>query len=401
MSIAVTIAATKDYTYACGIQARRVQAATRHIPEGHIILVGDKSKELRAICELYKSIMPKQGDKKWEVHLLAYEGMEDNHVNYLEAAQLRIGALRQAAFTKARELGVDRCLSLDSDVLPPAHAVRCMEQMLEFDNGYYAISTCTYPSQGGGGFLGGRGTPQRQIQQDWYEDERDIPQAARDELKTLRDEMTEFSKIKEPTAENRKAFEAKAQKLGELEKSLEKYPPKGNVWQMNALHWRPRGWLDNAYPAIGRGAVLPSDWCGFGCTMMNSEALAFAQFDGYDGKGTEDLYVVWNRWHQRGLRICVIPHCLCDHVIRDKHAPGKFIQVQPYHETDGECIGHLRLRYRPFYNFEPGEKFDPKNDGKLSPPPEQLAAQPVLVSVNENRQFDALAVKKVGLKEKL
>jgi hypothetical protein len=56
--------------------------------------------------------------------------------------------------------------------------------------------------------------------------------------------------------------------------------------------------MDAAYPGLGIGAVVPSDRCGFGCTLMSKRALSLAQFDGYDGSGTEDLYMVWKRWHR-------------------------------------------------------------------------------------------------------
>ncbi|HEX3817961.1 MAG TPA: hypothetical protein VHW03_06715, partial [Chthoniobacterales bacterium] len=83
-----------------------------------------------------------------------------------------------------------------------------------------------------------------------------------------------------------------------------------------------------------------------------------AQFDGYDGSGTEDLYVVWKRWYRAGLRINVIPHAPCDHVIRDPQSKGGFILCQAHHEQrDPECIGHLRIERRPWYQQAEGEKF--------------------------------------------
>jgi hypothetical protein len=77
-----------------------------------------------------------------------------------------------------------------------------------------------------------------------------------------------------------------------------KCKPLGNVFFCNSKKFRRRGWMDAAYPGLGIGAVVPSDWCGFGCTPMSKRALSLAQFDGYDGSGTEDLYMVWKRWHR-------------------------------------------------------------------------------------------------------
>ena len=364
--LAITICATKKYTYALTAQIRRIQSATSYIKdrEVHIIYCGDNSQELKRAHKLASDLMPQFKHKLIDNGLI-----EDGHKNYNEQSQLLIAQLRSSAFSFARSLGVDTCLSLDSDVLPPPNAIKCMEQMLEFDDGYYSISTCTYPSQGGGGFLGGRGSPQRQIFPDFYEDERQMPEDVTKKMKELREFVFKLRIPKDIKDEERKEIEEKIQELQILEKDLDKYPPKGNVWELNAKGWKPRGWLENSYPALGKGAIAYSDWCGFGCTMMNKEALNWSLFDGYDGKGTEDLYIIWNRWHQRDLKICVMPHCLCDHVIRDKQVPNKYILCQSHHETEGDCKGHIRMRYRPFYSQDIGEKFDINNNGKMTPTP--------------------------------
>jgi hypothetical protein len=366
MKFAITICATKRYTYAMSAQARRVQAACRNIPEGSIILAGDKSEELQAIEKLYERLMP-----KWKVVRVAVANLVDNHKNYKEAAQLLIAQLRTAAFAEARSLDVDYCWSLDSDVLPPANALDCMMQMLQFDGGYYSISTCPYISQGGGGIMGGRGKPHDQIHPNFYEDEVDLPEAMKTELSEIR------SKLKDKPDDAEKL----QQRLGQLEvERREKCPSKGNVWKINADHgWKPRGWIDHAYPAIGKGAIVPIDWCGFGCNLMNRTALAHIHFDGYQGKGTEDLFIVWNRWHQAGLRINAILHCLCDHVVRVPGKEGKYVQLQAYHETEGDCVGHIRTRQLPFYSHDLGEQFKPDNDGKLH---DSKPSEPVNVNVD-------------------
>lgn len=350
MKIAVTICATKKYTYAMSAQARRVQSSLINREKGTIILCGD-GKELESYKSLYKDLVP-----HWDCIVLDLKGLGE-HRNYKESAQLVIGQMRTAAFAKARSLGVDYCWSLDSDVLPPPNALTCMLQSLEFDDGYYSISMVTYPSQGGGGFLGGRGTPQNQIAPDYYEHEREIPEDLKKELEEVR------AGIKEKPDN-----EELHKKHAELSDKVRECKPKGNVWKVNAdFGWELRGWMDNAYPGIGRGAILPSDWCGFGCTLMNREALDHAHFDGYEGKGTEDLYIGWRRWYPQGLKINVITHVLCDHVVRNPGNPGHFVLCQAYHETEGKCIGHIRLRHLPWYSFDAGETFNPKNDGRLKP----------------------------------
>jgi len=117
---------------------------------------------------------------------------------------------------------------------------------------------------------------------------------------------------------------------------------------------------------------VPIDWCGFGATLMNKKALDLAFFDGYSGAGTEDLYICWNRWYQNNIRLAAVPHILCDHIIRDRKKDGeqihgqKYIHLQPYHETEGECVGHVRMKSVPWYGQDIGEVYNKDNDGKLS-----------------------------------
>jgi hypothetical protein len=225
-------------------------------------------------------------------------------------------------------------------VLVHAKSLRVMLDGLGFDHGYYAISTCTYPSQGGGGFLGGRGDPAHPIAECFEEDERQVPADLAKEHKKLKEE---FAALKAPPS-------AQLQKRAEeIREKLKACPPKGNVFELNAKKWRRRGWLDNAYPAIGIGAMLPSDWCGLGCTLLSKRALALADFYGYEGKGTQDLFLCWHRWWPAGCRINVIPHAPCDHVIRPREGESSGpTHCYAYHEPLGEAQGHLRCRQMPW-----------------------------------------------------
>ncbi len=254
-----------------------------------------------------------------------------------------ISQLRSEAFSFARKLDATACWSLDSDVLPPANALRCMGAMLEFDNGYYGVSSCPYPNAS---FLGGRGTPQNPICEDFLPSERRLP----DDLKAQW-ELHDTNYSQKFGAASKEERDAMTKERTELMKKIRGCPPDGNIWEVIGKHgWRRRGWLDNAYPAIGKGAVLPSDWCGFGCTLMGRAALDVANFDGYDGEGTEDLYICWKRWTPAGIRINVIPHCPCDHVIWEKKKGGdveKYTLHETSHEQEGEYIGHLRVHQRP------------------------------------------------------
>jgi hypothetical protein len=341
MKLAITICATKSYTYAMSAQARRVLAniAAARAEPGALILVGDTSRELKAVAKYYEAILP----EGWVVRLAGDATLTEGGENYKPQAQLLIAAMRSEAFAQARKFNADFCWSLDSDVLPPANALRCSLTMLEFDGGYYSVSTCPYPN---GAFLGGCGTRQHPIAEDFLPGERKLPPELKAEFDANEAELKKLNEDKaQPTDEQRKKWE-------ETNKKIKECPPDGNIWEVIAKHgWRRRGWLDHYAPGIGRGAVLPSDWCGFGCTLLNREALALATFDGYDGGGTEDLFVCWHRWHPAGLRINVITHCPCDHVIWEKKKGGdekKYVHHVAYHEQEGEYRGHLRTRQIPW-----------------------------------------------------
>jgi hypothetical protein len=330
MKLCIYTAATKGYSHALVAQARRIVAGLyleSRITKTLFVFVTDNENEVAKAKAIYEA-----SGIETETILTDKTGGE----NYKEAAQLLIASMRQDASTRALSWGADLCLSLDSDVLPPANAIRCMIDMIQFDGGFYSVTFCPYPSQGGGAFLGGRGTPQHPILPDFYEDEKKIPKDMiknRDELRKQVQSSPEDKDIRD--------------KLTEVDKKIREIPPTGNVFAMNAKKWRPRGWFDFAYPAIGRGAVVPVEWIGFGCTMMNRHALSLCDFDGYDGRGTEDLYINFRKWYPAGLKIACIPHCPCDHVIRDKEKGGHIL-VATGHADDTEHSGHLRQWKMPW-----------------------------------------------------
>lgn len=343
MKIVIAVCATANYCYAMKTLGRRVAAniAAAGISEpGIVIISGDNSRQVKDAIRDWKECLP----SSWKVeHLVSGEENKDDP-NYKAKAQLLIARLRGAAFSEARRHNADYCWSLDSDTLPPANALRCMIDMLKFDGGYYSVSTCPYPNEG---WLGGRGTPFNHISEDFTEAER----ALTDELKAEKVELeAEIASINaQKLTDLPEVFKERRRKYDEAVRNC---PPDGNVFQIIGKYgWRRRGWLDNAYPAIGKGAVVPSDWCGFGCTLMGPEALATTNFEGYEGAGTEDLHVVWTKWWPAGLRINVITHCPCDHVIWSKKKGGRddeYVLIKASHETQGECIGHLRTQKHPW-----------------------------------------------------
>ncbi len=349
MKLIVTVCATGSYCYAMKTLASRVAAniaAAKWTEPGIAIISGDSSRQVKEAVKEWKRTLP----ANWTVNHI--EAGEENPaaVNYKTEAQMLIGKLRHAAFTAARREGADYCWSLDSDTLPPPNALRCMLDMVRFDNGFYSISACPYPNEL---FLGGRGNQFNQIAPDFYENERVIPDDLKAEIEALKKEAeesakTEPGKITEPPKE----WQERKKKV---EERIRECQPDGHIWQVIGKHgWKQRGWLDHAYPGIGRGAVVWSDWCGFGCTLLNAEALSIANFEGYNGEGTEDLFVIWRRWWPAGLRINAITHCPCDHVIWSKKKGGsaeEFTLIQSYHETNGDAIGHLRTRKIPWKEF--------------------------------------------------
>lgn len=333
MKLSIVVCATKSYTYAMRAQARRVASALRMagITEAHIAIVGDTSKELKAVAVCWGAEMP-----DFKIELIAdARFVEGTSENYKTGAQLLIADMRTAAHAAARRADADWCWSLDSDTLPQPNALRVLLDACRFDGGHYAVAMCPYPNTA---FLGGFGTPMNPIAEDYLPNERKLPEWLR----------KVWDRSKTWTGETKNA----QPRMRRIQARIKQCPPDGNVFQVNGKHgWRRRGWLDSAYPGIGHGAMVPTDWVGFGCTLMNRQALALAHFEGYTGEGTEDLFIGWHRWIPAGLRMAVLPHCPADHVIWEKKKGGSadaYTLHHVYHEQVGECQGHLRVKQVPW-----------------------------------------------------
>ncbi len=372
--LAVTICATEKYQYAMTAQARSLHANLRHleIPIA-IILVGDQKLE-KNILPLYQSLFSAGIDAK-RVTIELIRGFEGgNGANYKKEAQLLIAQMRTAAFCKAREFGASHCWSLDSDVIPKTAACfSTLRWILEMPGNYYGVAISPYPSQGGGDMLTGRGSPESQIFQDYSKEERKIPE---DLQKRMDAHKAALEAIKAPAQPGKELLD-EAQAIND---EIMKCDPKGNVFEMNAKYgFRMRGWLSAAYPGLGRGTIVPSDWCGFGCTLMTARALDECDFVGYEGNGTEDLYIVWSRWHQIGIRIGSALHEPSSHVSRrsdGKHFISTVRFVTDGDESKGQCVGHLRTIQRPFYSQDRGEKYDAANDGNQIAPDKRTTKVP-------------------------
>ena len=351
MKTSIIIAGTTSYLNVAEACVRRVEAALFHARkrrEIDAVWIGvtdeagkDAMADILPDGATVKTISIKEGGKR-----------------YKEESQLLIANLQQVGFRESIRQDVDRCWIVEPDILVPHNALSCMMDMLEFDDGYYDVAFVTYPSHSGGMFLGGYGDPCHPIAEDFLTEERDVPKELMEKLEKAEKDLQENK--------DEKLAEEKAKALSDVREEVKKCPPKGNVFKLNSEKWRRRGWLDNAHPGIGRGAVLETDWTGLGCNLLSREALALASFDGYDGKGTQDLFLNWRRWKANDLRFCVITHTVCEHVVSANDGDRR-VHAFAHHEPQGECKGHLRVQHRPYYRFDGHDAFDEKNTGKIQP----------------------------------
>ena len=343
-NIVAGVCATERYTYALPSFARRLSSSIYEakIRNGHLVFVGDQSEEISKVYSKYiESALP----CSWTSELVALDVDDKGLKNYKEDAQFLIAKLQSKLFDRARQLDADFYWSLESDVLVGHNSLRVSLDSLHYDNNYYDVCMCSYPSQGGGSFLGGFGSYQHAIAEDFLAEEKDIPKKTLDRYTKLKEKLDNSQQ--QPSKKILEDWE-------KVNDEVKACPPKDNVFTLNGKKWRRRGWMEYAYPGIGRGALLPTDWVGLGCTMLSRKALALAHFDGYEGKGTQDLYVGWKFWNPNDIKMCVSTHSICDHIIRGRDGEeqlwDKFTHVRAFHEPEGEYKGHLRQEHLPFYN---------------------------------------------------
>jgi hypothetical protein len=340
--IAIATYATKKYFYCWQSVLRHITAAASHHKEAHFILATDTSKEAKEALEVARHELP----EGWKIASINIEVNDSEGEKYKEQSQMLIAALQGAAFSLARKIRATSLWSVESDMLVSAESLRVAEwtlQMPQADGSpYYDVAAVTYPN---GLFLGGFGTPQSPINEDFTVEERKVPERLKKAIAACE------SRLKE--CKDKEISEKEMKRMGRLREKIKARPPDGNIWEVTAKHgWRRRGWMDFAYPAIGRGSIVPSDWCGLGCTLLSQKALSLATFEGYDGKGTQDLFLCWHKWYPAGIRIACVPHAVCDHVkLKSKDAPEdtpSIIHYRAYHETEKEYRGHLRFKSQPW-----------------------------------------------------
>lgn len=334
MNLTITTYATKSYTYALEAQMQLCIQALQLAKwdTATFIFAGDESEEVKNAFSLYAENLERIGV---ESILLPLNVECNENKDHNQNSNLVIAKLQAAAWHEARLRGADLCWSLEADILPQPKTLHTLMDVLAFDGGWYDVAMAAYPNSD---FLGGRGTPRNWILPNVYDDEREIPddlQKRIDGRAARQKELTETNK--EPTKEDLEEWKS-------IDKAIKESPTKGNVYALNAAKWRQRGWLSSAYPGVGLGAVLPTDWVGLGCTLMSKRALQLAHFTGYAGHGTQDLWLCWKAWNPANIRMAVVPHVLCDHVKRRKDKDGKerLEVMHAEHEIWSEYHGHLR-----------------------------------------------------------
>jgi hypothetical protein len=285
--LAISTYATKSYFYIWPQFLRKIAAAAAHHKDIYFILVTDKSEKAAEALEVAKEELP----EGWHLVSLNLEIKEEEE-KYKQKSQILIAQLQNAAFSFARKIRADFLWSVESDVLVSEESLKISEwvlQMPDLNGGhFYDVAACTYPNSL---FLGGFGNPHRQIEEDFSYEERIVPkrfklvfEKRRENFKELKEE--EFNILKSEQINKidlekiQKKLTKESTKLEKLSSKIKNFPPDGNIWQIIAKYgWRRRGWFDFAYPGIGRGSIVPSDWCGLGCTLLNKKALSLSNDD--------------------------------------------------------------------------------------------------------------------------
>lgn len=340
--IAIATYATKKYFYCWQSVLRHITAAAAHHKEANFILATDTSKEAKDALDFARQELP----EGWKIASINIEVDDNDGEKYKEKSQILIATLQGAAFSLARKIRATSLWSVESDVLVGAESLRVAEWVLQMPQAdgtpYYDVAAVTYPN---GLFLGGFGSQNSAINEDFTMEERRVPERLKKAIQVCEERLKE--------CKDKKVYEKEMKRMGRLREKIKACPPDGNIWEVIAKYgWRKRGWMDFAYPAIGRGSIVPSDWCGLGCTLLSQKALSLATFEGYDGRGTQDLYLCWHRWNPAGIRIACVPHVVCDHVKRKskdalEDVPD-IIHYKAYHEQLEEHYGHLRVKHQPW-----------------------------------------------------
>lgn len=356
MKLAICIAGTKSYLYAWEQCVKAVITAAIHVDNVEFIFSTDTSEEAVEAADFVKNNIP----ENWKFHIIRHD-MDDTSTHYEKDAQMRIAILQGDAFQLARKLKVDYCWSVESDILVDPQALQMSEWVLNMPGNYYDVCMITYFN---GAFLGGYGDYQNPIFEDFLPHERILKprlklsyEINQKRIKNIEEE------VKKNPPKNQQEYDIFAKKIDKekrredrLKKRIKICSQDGTIWEIIAKYgWRERGWFDHVWPALkcpGTGC-LETKWVGLGCTFLSQKALQYANFNGYNGGGTQDLFEGNEKWRPKGLKFAVVPHVLCDHIKpkRDEKnniIPGEYIHYVAYHEKIGPHEGHLRVRAKPW-----------------------------------------------------
>ncbi len=242
--VAIATYATKSYFHVWPQFLRRIAAAAAHHAEAHFILATDESEEGKKAVEAARHELP----EGWRIAAIALP-LDDGGTegkDYKVEAQMRIAALQGAAFALARKIRATALWSVESDNLVPPDALRVAEWALamptEDGSPFYHVAAVTYPN---GLFLGGNGTPQNPIAEDFNEKERKLPPRLLRALEACRERLKD--------CKDKTVGEREGKRLGRLRDRVKKCPPDGNVFEVSGKHgWRRRGWMDFAYPGLSQ-----------------------------------------------------------------------------------------------------------------------------------------------------
>lgn len=327
----ITTYATKGYCYAMPEQRDAIVRALAYarIPASEVgfVMAGDGSDTSKGEFDRHCAAMPFAVAKYVKI-----ERAEVSKVKHTDEGCLLIAEMQEKAWGLALQHGATQVWSLESDIIPSPKTLQAMRDTLAFDHGWYGTAMCTYPNYG---FLGGEANDTEWICPSVYPEERELADSVKERMRVKKARMKELDNAKaQPTPEDIAEWKA-------LDVDVENSPASGNVWELNhKFGYKPRGWFDFRYPAIGLGAVLPTQWTGLGCTLLSQRAAELANFSGYSGMGTQDLWLGRRCWIPNGIRLAVISHAVCDHV---KYRDGKYIRFCAHHATEQASFGHLRV----------------------------------------------------------
>jgi len=237
MNLTVASYATKSYLYAWPQCVKHIMTAIHSYETGNFIFATDESKEGKDAA----SFLGKQLPENWRLHVIHLPITDDTSENYKKNAQLRIARLQGSTLDLARKLKTDLFWSVESEVLVPPDALKISEWVLNIPDNYYDIAMVTYPN---GAFLGGRGTYTHPIEEDFLPHERKMKSRVLNTWKARKKRVDDLSLTnlngkqpvtKEEFIERRSKVEKEFKKLHRLEQMIKKYPPDGNIFEVDGL----------------------------------------------------------------------------------------------------------------------------------------------------------------------